>query len=285
MPYVRDVDHNRSGRLAPAQAAVIRKLQVTSMLIYLGVPLIGLQVGGAALMGAFQAGSIVLGVLVGAAGVAILVGTVLACVYRWRRQGRLAHENVTFVDGRVAWAGTPRTWTPIAAGGAPLPALAGGPMLPPGPFRFYLHEDRIVAAESPLDATTYWSITQSSSSLFDPSAGSVQLPPAPFPVGDPEALRTVLADAMGFTHDDLDHYRRGELPHRMGAGRVVSVDGPLAIGWTMHSKVSVTYRWEVADRRFEVPLAWLQAAPPGVLYRCYVEERSQRLLGLEPLGR
>jgi len=64
---------------------------------------------------------------------------------------------------------------------------------------------------------------------------------------------------------------------------VISIEGVLTIGWRMVGKANVVYRWEVGARTFEVPLAWLTAAPPGVRYRVYLDARSQRLLSLEPV--
>ncbi len=276
----RDIDENRSGRLSRAQADLIREQKKLSLALYLGVPMIGLQIGLVTLTGGKHAGGVE-SVLAVVTGVAILAGTALASLYLWRRKGTLAHERVTAVDGRVVWDGPVGGWVPVGMNGARLAVAAGGPVLSPGPYRFYFHDDRLVGAESPLDATRFWSIAQ-----IDPfKLGAASGPrPPPLPIGNPEALRAGLASLLGFTADDLAHHRRGELSPRQGVGRVVAVEGTLAYAFTMHSRSSVTYHWDVGGRRFDIPLGWISKVPYNVVYRCYVDERSQRLLSLEPLG-
>jgi hypothetical protein len=75
------------------------------------------------------------------------------------------------------------------------------------------------------------------------------------------------------------------LSPRQGSGRVLVVDGLISVDYTMHSRVSITYWWDVGGRRIEVPLAWLYAVPAGVAYRCYLDERTNRVVSLEPLDR
>jgi hypothetical protein len=288
----RDIDDNRCGRLSAEQAAFVSKLKQSGLVIWMALPVVGLNVGGGLLTGAFSHGSNVLVALLFAlAGVAVLAGTAVASVALWRRGGKLAHTNVTWVDGRVAWGPSPNPlpglppagWLAVRADGAPLPApQAYGPVLPPGPWRFYLHDDRVVAAESPYDAATFWSITQNPPISYARASGVTSPPPAPLPVGDPGALVAAVAGGMGFTREDLDFNRRGQLSPRQGMGRAFCVAGVLTLSWEMRSKIDVRYGWHVGGRRFEVPLAWVPLAPPGVAYRAYFEERSGRLLSLEP---
>jgi hypothetical protein len=288
----RDVDDNRRGRLSAAQAAFVSRLQRSSLMMWMVAPFVGLNIGGALLSGAFtHLSEVLLAVLLGVGGVGVLAGTAVASVALWKRGGRLAHQNVTWIDGRVAWAQSPNPWpglpssgwVVLRADGAPMPVQqAYGPVLPPGPWRFYLHDDRIVAAESPYDATTFWSITQNPPIVYTRSSGVTSPPPAPLPVGDPGALVAAVAGGMGFTREDLDFNRRGQLSPRQGGGRALCVEGVLALSWEMRSKIDVRYGWHIGGRRFEVPLAWVPLAPPGVAYRAYFEERSGRLLGLEP---
>lgn len=294
-PHTRDIDENRRGRLSAEQTAFIAKLKQSGLAMWMGIPLVGLQMGGALLTTAFTGGrNIAIAVISGVIGVAVLAATVLGTLYLWRRRGTLAHPNVTWLDGRVIWAGTPRPggwpndapagWVPARADGAPLPIQrAYGPMLPPGPWRFYFHDDRIVAAESPYDATTYWSVTQSPPISFTTFDGATILPPSPLPVGDPGALLAVLAAGIPFAWEDLEHNRRGQLSPRQGAGHALVVEGPLSLGWTMRTKVDIRYWWDVGRRRFEIPLSWSFLAPAGVVYRAYTDERTGRLLSMEPV--
>ncbi|MFN7131690.1 MAG: hypothetical protein ACK4N5_06380 [Myxococcales bacterium] len=282
---MRDIDHNRAGRLAPAQAEVLRKVKRTGLLVYAGIPMVTVQIGALLIASGLGARhGIVLAILSVVAGLAILGGTVVLVVALWRRKGRLQHEAVISADGYVIWSGSPQTWTPIRPSGQPFSTQAGGPLLPPGRYRFYLYDEQIVGAESPLDGTTYWSLAQNAPPLLGVGRKASLLPPAPLPVAEPAALRAVLGQVLGFTAEDLDHHRRGELSPRQGGGRVVAVEGPLAHGYTMRGRYAVTYWCEVGGRRFEVPLAWLYAVPPGVAYRCYVDERSQRIVSLEPIA-
>lgn len=284
----RDIDANRRGRLSRAQADLIKKQQRWTLLAYIGVPLLGIQIAIGVFSEAPRGGGVLAGLLYGAASIAVVAGTVLGSLLMWKRKDRLVHENVTAVDGWVAWTNVPlpwtaghRAWAPIGPSGAPLPIAAGGPILPPGRWRFYLHDDRLVGAESPLDALACWSICQTSPLLFTLNGSSVP-PPAPLPVEDAEALRRVLGQTLGFTPDDLHHHRCGSLPPRQGSGSVISIEGALTVGWRMAGKADVRYRWEIGGRTFEVPLAWLMAAPPDVRYRVYLDARSQRMLSLEP---
>jgi hypothetical protein len=294
-PHARDIDENRRGRLSAGQAAFIAKLKQSGLAVWMAIPLVGLQVGGALLTTAFTGGgNVATAVLSGAAGVAVLAGTVLGALYLWRRRGTLAHQNITWLDGRMIWAGTPSPggwssnapagWVPAGADGVPLPIQrAYGPMLPPGPWRFYFHDDRIVAAESPYDTTTYWSITQSPPISFTKFDGATLLPPSPLPVGDSGALLAVLTAGIPFTPEDLEHNRRGLLSSRQGAGRAFVVEGPLSLGWAMRTKIDIRYWWDVGGRRFEIPLPWIYLAPAGVVYRVYADERTERLLSMEPV--
>jgi hypothetical protein len=281
---VRDIDHNRAGQLAPAQADVLRKVRRARALIYMGLPVFGLYIGGAILAyGVDFRRSVALFILSSVAGLAVLAGTVAGALFAWRRASSLPHETVTSVDGRVVWAGAPLTWTPVRPSGVPFASRVVAPLLPPGPYRFYLHDDQIVGAESPLDDATAWSVTQSAPLLFmSDEASSVH--PAPLPIGEPETFRAVLGQVIGFTAEDLAYHRRGTLSPRQGGGRVITVEGPLAVDYTMRSRRSVTYWWNVGGRRIEVPIAWLYAVPPGLHYRCYLDERTYRLVSLEPLG-
>jgi hypothetical protein len=289
---VRDIDDNRRGRLSPEQAAYLKSTQRTSLIVWmLPAVYLGLMAGGSTLTSAFDRrssiGTILLDV---AAGIAILVVTALGGLYFWKRKGTLAKSTVTFLDGRVAWAGTPNRWpggppagwVPADTRGVPLAIKPPAPLLPPGAYRFYLCDQYLVAAESPLDPTTYWSITQSSPMTLKLD-GVTQMPPSPLPVGDAGALLAVLAGGMGFTREDLEHHRRGVLAPHQGMGRVMAIDGALSLAWAVRSKFDVDYRWEIGGRQFEIPLAWIWLAPPGVVYRCYIDQQSQRLLSLEPV--
>ena len=51
----------------------------------------------------------------------------------------------------------------------------------------------------------------------------------------------------------------------------------------MRTKIDIRYWWDVGGRRFEIPLPWISLAPAGVVYRVYADERTGRLLSMEPV--
>jgi hypothetical protein len=291
-PPPREIDHNRRGLLAPEQAAFIAKYRLLILLVY-AIPLamLGLAAASFFFRIAFEGHhDLVVRVLAAGAGLAVLAAMVAGGIVFWRRMGGAAQQNVTCIDGRVVWAGPPamgvsRTgWAPAGLDGVPFALKQPVPVLPPGPYRFYLHNGYLVAAESPLDTSRSYSITQNASSMSFTTAAATSPRPPPLPVGDPGALVAGLAATMGFTWEDLQYHRQGMLSPRQGVGRVFVVEGPLSFTWTGNPRVSVTYWWEVGGRQFPIPLDWMWLAPMGVVYRCYVDAQSQRLLSMEPAG-
>ena len=121
-----------------------------------------------------------------------------------REQG-LPPDPVVAVDGWSVWTG--RDWAPVGANRWWLTPPYTRLMLPPGPYRFYRCRDLIVGAESPHDASTWWSISQSW--VHRGGCYYSGLPPGPLPLGDPGSLFHVVSAALRFDENDLAHNRRG----------------------------------------------------------------------------
>jgi hypothetical protein len=289
----RDIDANRRGQLSPSQSEVVKSLSGLTGCSTFALPLFGsifgLSLGLTLVKLAFSTrGLEAFGT--GAVGVAVVAGTVVAAMRWWKKVPPPKYPTngtVTAIEGTVAWASVPSrvwqsrsAWTPHDATGLPLTSTAVGPWLPPGPWRFYLYGDQIVGAESPLDRSATWSNTQTVDLMRSTSA-TTPLPATPLPVGDPEALLKILGDVVGFTPDELAYHRRGQLAPHQGTGDVLRIEGMLAAAWTVRGR-SCSYHWEVGGEKFDVPAAWMTAAPPGVFYRVYVHARARRPLSLEP---
>jgi hypothetical protein len=201
-------------------------------------------------------------------------------------------------------------WVPVRADGTLLVRRYCFVLLPPGPYRFYLCGDAVVGAESPYDPSTGWSMCQGG--YGQGGVGYSGLPPAPLPVGDPGALFRVVSDALRFDENDLAHNRRGSLSPRQGAGAVLVLDGVIeschqhnfgmmgAIVSSMgtpggravpmpHDPPGFVGRlrtwWLVGGRAIWVPASVCWAVPVGVVYRVYLDARTERVVSVEPVPR
>jgi hypothetical protein len=309
-----DLEHNRHGTLSPAQADVVLALRRRAYpTAALGVLL---------LLWGYATPLFIVGFVVQArawrflpfalAGGALIAACVTLIHRRIRRDARpqvpgeprVAPGPVVALDGASVW--TPdRGLHPVRADGAPLLPGYTVLLLPPGPWRFYLHQGDIVGAESPRDPNAWWSITQGGV-LRSSSAYHSGAPPAPLPVGDPAALLRAVSAALRFDADDLAHNRRGALSPRQGAGAVIAIEGMLescversgtfAVNkWLtgdgraiptppggMTAASSHRAWWIVNGRTILVPLAAFWAVPPGLVWRVYLDAHTGRVLSAEP---
>lgn len=225
-----DLEHNRRGELSPAQRRALDAIAGSTELGPLLLLVALLQVAG--LLGAvvwmLPLPRVLAGTLALVVTAAIVAGGGVLLA-RWRRARREAvpatPERVAVVDGEVRWGG--QHWqavhAPAGLGGA---AATSAPMplapvaLPPGRYRFYVHEGKLVGAEVLAPGGGLWSVSSTleamgvGRSMWRTPSGATRQ--GPLSVGDPAQLMAVLAHALGFTADDLEQNRRGALSPRQG---------------------------------------------------------------------
>jgi hypothetical protein len=277
-----DLDHNREGRLSPAQAAIVASMRYSNLLATVAVPLLALNVLGVVTTVSAKASpwaGVAVFLVAGAACVAVSAWAVRRS--RARAAARAAGVPVRAVEGHVAWSDTGWAAYEDAPGG---PRPLAPVLLPPGPFRVYLHDDQLVGAESRLGPGSY-SITQSLS-LASPSLRLVPTSVTtmtPLPVGDRAALARALARAGQFTPDDLTHHRRGRLSPRQGTGAVVRVEGQAQLRWSMPTKITVLTSLDVAGVSVPIARELASVVVPGLSYRIYRAADDGRVVGLEAI--
>jgi hypothetical protein len=263
-----DVAANRTGRLSPAQAAVVVSMEYGTMMASVGVPMGALSALGIVTMAAYTVSPVV-----GVVAFAVAAGPVAAGAWwavkrvRAGAKDRAQATGVRAVDGFVAWAGAAWTAFAGAVGHASAPSL--GPLvLPPGPFRFYLHGARIVGAESPLGPGA-WSIAQ----ILEPPSLATSMTMSgttrmtALPLGDRGMLAAAIAHACPFTPEDGAFTR----------------EGPVQVRWRMRDKMTVLQFLVLGDEEIPVTPALAGAVVPGLAYRVHRSARDRRVLGVEPL--
>jgi hypothetical protein len=315
-----DIDYNRTGRLSPAQAAWIgdrqwlrsRLLKALKYSTVIGIGIVAELVLAAApvLTGALWAAV--------AMGVCLLAGAGVASV-RCARRAFLqrntppASDDVRSRDGRIMWSAG--RWILVDDNGYPLrvPVL-GIPRslercwipryaLPPGRYRFFLHRDEIVAAESLTDPSAWWSVAfvrwrDVVPSLDETDSLSMRLsrfekrlwhggaylrsgePSRPLPIEDRDSFMRVVGAVLEFESTDLEHNRRGKRSPRQGQGGTVAV-----VEGTLEFCCDYTTGrwWLLGDHRIRVSDKQFAVVPHGAAYRIFVDDRGQ-VLSLEPLG-
>jgi hypothetical protein len=207
-------------------------------------------------------------------------------------------HKVRAVEGFIAWTGTawaayewtPRGPTPI--GPPPPPGVVVFALLPPGPYRFYVYRDRvrgdqIVGAESPLGPGGF-SIAHIGEPPTLETVGFVTTQMSPLPVGDPLMLLSAIAQTAGFTSDELDANRRGQLSaaqERANArAGVACFEGPVQLRSRVpHGTVDVRHFVMLAGTEVPISAALAGVVVPGLRYRVYRSTRDGRLLSLEPI--
>jgi hypothetical protein len=276
-----DIEHNRRGWLSPEQAKVIISMDYATMMgtmFFLFAPVVA---AFAVVQWAHDrggAGAYALAAVAGIAAIAFGIGGML--VFRGRMARRAQHVPVHAMDGEVSWNG--QKW--VAHGRAPhgLIDLVTFP-LPPGPFRFYVYQGRIVGAESPLGPGSF-SLQQ----ILGPSSiatmRSFVSSMTALPIGDRQALVAALAQSLGFTPEELEANRRGMLTPRQGYGAVTTLEGEAHFKWRLVSKFEPAHTFIVIGAsEVRIPFHFSAVFVPGLRYRLYCRAADGALVSLEPL--
>jgi hypothetical protein len=275
-----DIEHNRRGLLSPAQAQVVLSMDYAAMSA-IALPVVGLTVGLGAMGWAHRQGSGVAYLVAAAIGVVALALGVLGMFATRARSARKAQQTpVVAMDGTVSWNG--HKWVAHGHGPAGAVELVTFP-LPPGPFRFYVHDGRIVGAESRLGPGSF-SLQQILAPSSLASMQSMVSTMTPLPVGDRPALLGALAQTLGFSDQDLEANRRGALTPRQGQGTVTAVEGEAQYRWKIRSKLEPAHSFIViGGHEIRMPHALAAVFVPGLRYRLYLRAGDGALVSLEPL--
>ena len=253
------------------------------MLATLIIPLVAVTVIGSMVQlasfrgGLYLAAAIVLGAGLTAAAIR---GTLAV---RTQMLRRLTSAPLQVLDGAVSWNGQWVAHGHTAAGPVELIPVA----LPPGPYRFYVHERRIAGAESPL-GPGFFSLQQ----VFPPRSFRDHLlyprslsRMTPLPVGDPQTLMAALSQTLGFSAADLDANRRGWLSPAQGQGAAVAIEGPAQLKWVLRSKLRPADCYIViGTEEIPIPFQFSGVFVPGLTYRVYRRASDGALLSLEPIA-
>jgi hypothetical protein len=272
-----DLEANRRGFLSAEQATVVVSMQYATLVGPLLVLCLAGTVGSVGAMVATRHGGLYFVAAIALGIPVVALGVWGAFAIRTRARRRAMHTPIRAVDGTVSWDG--RQWIARDAGGASLVTFA----LPPGPYRFYVHEGRIVGAESPLGPGSFsiqevlvrpqywtlvpWSITRMTA----------------LPVGDRATLLGALAQTLGFSPADLDANRRGALSPAQGAGAVVTVDGTAQFKWDAPTKITIRHYLVVGQTEIRIPEKLGAVVVPGLHYRVYRRACDGVLVSLEPV--
>ena len=281
-----DIAYNRRGELAPAQSipAGGGGLPIELLAIGIGLPALG-AVAFAPLLLAYAIHPLLAVALALVLLPAAAFGGVVA--FRWIGKQRLAAptmKRVDAIEGVVRWDGAAwRPWVPGPAGWRALEQVS----IPPGPFRFYVFNDKVVGAESRLGAGHY-----SLGLLFAPGYWGTEgvTRAMALPVAEPETVARALASLPIFSASRPPTSKptataAGSPPRKAGApprrSRV-----SLQTGWKMRfEKYAADYshghrRHESSRSRSRgVELALL----PGLRYRVYTRADTGRIVSLELL--